>query len=165
MGGLEGLGLDHGLESAMSWRNGQAYSQDLRDRVVALLDEGIGAYEVAETLRVGVTYVYRVRRAAAAGQVTAAARGGGVVSPLRALDEAITARMGETPDMTIMELRAWLLAAHGVSASVGAAWAALRRLGLTYKKKSCGRPSGSAPASREPGRLGGRARRSLPLAA
>jgi transposase len=28
-----------------------------------------------------------------------------------------------------------LLAAHGVSASVGAAWAALRRLGLTYKKR------------------------------
>lgn len=31
----------------MSWRRGQAYAQHLRDRVLAAVDRGMGAYEAA----------------------------------------------------------------------------------------------------------------------
>jgi hypothetical protein len=38
-------------------------------------------------------------------------------------------------DPTIAELRAWLLADHGVSVSHGSAWSASDRLNLTPKKQ------------------------------
>jgi transposase len=44
----------------MVWRRGQAYGQDLRDRVFLLADEGYGVVEIADTLRVSVSYVSKV---------------------------------------------------------------------------------------------------------
>ncbi len=41
----------------MLFRKGQAYSQDLRERVFALFDAGDAAGEIAEALRVSVSYV------------------------------------------------------------------------------------------------------------
>jgi hypothetical protein len=36
----------------MSWTRGQAYSQDLRDRVLASVDGGLGAYKAAALFNV-----------------------------------------------------------------------------------------------------------------
>jgi transposase len=41
----------------MSWRPGQAYAQHLRDRVRAVIDRGMGAYEVAPLLQVSVSWI------------------------------------------------------------------------------------------------------------
>jgi hypothetical protein len=51
------------------------------------------------------------------------------------------------PDVTLEELRAWLLAAHGVTASVGLMHNTLLRLGLTRKKSPGGHKSRTGPMS------------------
>ena len=38
---------------------GKPYSQDLRDRVMAAVDSGTGAYAVATVFRVSVSYIYK----------------------------------------------------------------------------------------------------------
>lgn len=38
---------------------GASYSQDLRDRVVAAVDRGVGAYAVAGLFSVSVSYIYK----------------------------------------------------------------------------------------------------------
>ena len=44
----------------MAWRRGQAYSQDLRSRVLASADEGDRVGAIAAQLRVSVSYVSKV---------------------------------------------------------------------------------------------------------
>jgi len=39
---------------------GRAYSQDLRERVMAAVDSGTGAYAAASIFRVSVSYIYKV---------------------------------------------------------------------------------------------------------
>ena len=55
---------------------------------------------------------------------------------------AIAAEVARRPDVTLEELRAWLLATHEVKASLGLMHKTLVRLGLTLKK------SRGAPRSR-----------------
>jgi transposase len=38
---------------------GAAYSQDLRERVMAAVDGGLGVYSAAPMFRVSVSYIYR----------------------------------------------------------------------------------------------------------
>ncbi|WP_245583938.1 IS630 transposase-related protein, partial [Rubritepida flocculans] len=61
----------------MTWRSGQAYSQDLRERVLAAVDGGLRVREVAPLFRVSISYIYKaLARRAATGATTASARGG-----------------------------------------------------------------------------------------
>ena len=43
----------------MSWRLGRAYSQDLRDKIMAAFDAGEPAREVAKRFAVSVSYIYK----------------------------------------------------------------------------------------------------------
>lgn len=43
----------------MSWRRGQAYAQDLRERVLAAVDGGMPVYPAAPVYRVSVSYIYK----------------------------------------------------------------------------------------------------------
>ena len=129
----------------MSWRRGQTYSQDLRDRV--LCAEG-GARAVASRFGVSVSYVVKARqRLACTGAATPRPQKPPVVRLLVHLHEAIAAEMAARSETTIAELREWLLRQHGVSASMGTVWATLSRLGLTLKKSRSERPSRRAPIS------------------
>jgi transposase len=59
----------------MMWRRGEAYSQDLRSRVLATADEGIPVGRIATTFRVSVSYVSKVlSRRRASGEVAARPR-------------------------------------------------------------------------------------------
>ena len=73
-----------------------------------------------------------------------------------AYHEAIRAAVAARPDATLDELRAWLLEAHGVSASQGGMWNTLDRLGLTLKKRRATLQSRTAPTSLPPAGPGGR---------
>ena len=56
----------------MSWRRGKAYAQDLRDRVFALADGGLGVTATADQLRVTASYVSKVlSRRRQTGETTA----------------------------------------------------------------------------------------------
>jgi len=57
---------------------GVAYSEDLRDRVLAAVDGGLGVYAAAPLFRVSVSYIYKaLGRRRASGDVTAHKSGGG----------------------------------------------------------------------------------------
>jgi transposase len=126
----------------MLHQRGKPYSQDLRERVFAASDDGDRVGEVAELLRVSVSYVSKVlTRRRTTGETTARVERSPKAAKLAPFYPAIRERVAEQGDTRLEELRAWLLSTHRVSASVGLIWHTLRLLGLTFKKNRCGRPS------------------------
>ncbi len=127
----------------MSWRRGQTYSQDLRDRV--LNAEG-SARVVAARFGVSVSYVVKARqRWTREGAVTPRPQKPPVARLLVHLHEVISAEMARRPETTIAELRDWLHRQHGVLAGMGTVWKTLSQLGLTLKKSRSARPSRHVP--------------------
>jgi transposase len=130
----------------MAWRSGQSYSQDLRDRVLAAVDGGKSAYEVAPLFQVSVSYIYKAQgRRRATGETTVKPRPGRPGQKLAAHLEALQAKVKAEPDATLAELQAWVLADLGASISIGGLWNTLERLGLSLKKRVHMRPSKSGP--------------------
>ncbi|CAA7627795.1 transposase [Magnetospirillum sp. SS-4] len=130
----------------MAWRSGQSYSQDLRDRVLAAVDSGKSAYEVAPLFQVSVSYIYKAQgRRRATGETTARPRPGRPGQKLAAHLEALQAQIKAEPDATLAELRAWVLAELGVSISIGGLWNTLERLELSLKKRVRMRPNRNGP--------------------
>lgn len=131
----------------MAWRNGQAYSDDLRQRVLSA--EGT-CREVAVRFGVSVSYVVKARqRREQAGETGARPQRCHVPRQLAGLHDAIAAQVRARPDLTLAELRVWLHQTHGAAASLGLMWNTLARLGLTLKKRRSTPPSRPAPTLRE----------------
>ena len=129
----------------MAWRRGQAYSQDLRSRVLALADEGERVNAIAARLRVSVSYVSKVLgRRERTSITTALPQRCRVRGKLSGLGEALRERVMVRPDETLVELRAWLSETHHVTASVPLLCTTLAGLRLTYKKSSTRGRAGSS---------------------
>src|ERR1700676_5570493 len=102
---------------------GRAYSQDLRERVVAAVDSGTGAYAAASIFRVSVSYIYKLLgRRKRTGETSARPWAGGPKPKLAAHDKALRAGVMSGPDATLAELQAWLMAEHNVKVSIGCLW-------------------------------------------
>lgn len=56
-------------------------------------------------------------------------------------EDAIIARVALQPDMTLDELRSWILTELGISVCINTVWKTLRRLDLTLKKSPLSRPN------------------------
>src|SRR4051794_17234802 len=120
-----------------------AYSMDLRERVVAACDRGEGTREeIAKRFGVGVAWVYRLlqpRRQS--GSIAPRPHGGGQKP---AFDPPASDRLrqavADCPDATLEELRA----AAGVACGTSAVHRALKRMGLPRKKSRSGPPSRTA---------------------
>jgi transposase len=126
----------------MVWQRGQAYSQDLRDRVFAAADDGEPVGQIARTLRVSVAYVSKtLTRRRLTGQTAARPQRCHVPPKLAHLYPAIEAQVNHHPDVTIAELHTWLLETHNVLASTGLIHRTLAALDLTYKKSPSTQPS------------------------
>lgn len=124
------------------------YSQDLRDRVLLAYQRGMTTAEIACTLAVCPAWARRVKqRHREHGETTPRKMGNpGVCKVDRArLLELVQQR----PDATLMELRQEL----GVRCGLSTICVALKKLGLSFKKRS------SAPQSRI-GRMSSRDARS-----
>ena len=131
----------------MAWKSGQSYSADLRGRVLAAIDGGIPARSVAERFQVSVSYIYKaLGRRATTGETEARPQRNHQELKLAAHHDAIKTEVAQRPDVTLNELRAWLLATHKVSASLGLMHRTLARLGLTLKKSRSGRRSRTGPS-------------------
>jgi transposase len=129
---------------------GVAYSQDLRDRVIAARDGGMKTKRVAELFRVSASWVRRVmQRRREHGETGPRPRGGATVVKID-LDE-LRRLVEQQPDATAAELHVRLGAACGVSAVD----MALRRAGLSFKKRRCTPPSRTGPTSRHDASNGG----------
>lgn len=139
----------------MSWRRGQAYAQHLRDRVLAAVDRGMGAYEAAPLFQVSVSWIYKaLARRRDTGERTARPQVNHVPPKLSAQHGAIRLKLKAEPDLTLAELRVWLRDKHQVSISQRGMWKTLRQLDLTRKKRPTTRRSRAAPMSLRRGGTG-----------
>ena len=112
------------------------YSNDLRERVVAAVNEGAATRAVAARFGVSVSTVVKwSQRYRATGSVAPGKVGGHrrpVLEPHRIF---ISARIRETPHVTLHRLKEEL-ARRGVVVSHNTIWQFLRREGLRFKKNT-----------------------------
>ena len=96
---------------AMVWKSGRSYSTDLRSRVLAAIDGGSPARAVAQLFQVSVSYIYKaLARREATGETEARPQRNHQALKLAGHHDAIAAEVAGRPDVTLEELRAWLLA-------------------------------------------------------
>ena len=125
----------------MTWSRGQAYGQDLRDRVLAAQGS---IREVAERFVVSCSYVARVRsKRRRTGEDHAGVQCGHVRLRLAGLESALAAQVAASPDQTLAQLCHWVQREHGVRVGITTMCKMLARLGLSFKK----RPSMPASSS------------------
>jgi transposase len=140
----------------MAWKPGQSYSTDLRSRVLAAIDGGSPAKATARQFQVSVSYIYKaLGRREATGETEARPQRNQQTLKLAEHHDTIAAEVARRPDITLAELRAWLLTAHSVTASLGLMHKTLARLGLTLKKSRGGHKSRTGPTSPSNGPTGG----------
>ena len=121
----------------MAWRRGQAYGQDLRDRVLAWPD--LTLVQVATRFGVSSSYVSKVRaRLRDLGDAAPGPQHNHVPLRLAAFTDALRAQISGHPDAKLRELRSWLESTHGVRVSHPVLWKVVARLGLTLKKSTSG---------------------------
>jgi len=115
---------------------GNPYSQDLRARVMAAVDGGMGAYSAAPVFQVSVSFIYKaLGRRRATGETTARTGRAGRKPKLAPHDEALRAYVAEHADATLEEIQGWLASERQVTVSIGALWNRLQFLGLPLKKR------------------------------
>lgn len=119
------------------------YSMDLRARVLAACDEGMGTAEAAETFSVSQSWVRRLKQRRRETGVIGPRRQSrfGPIRKLEGEDERIRDLVRANPGLEAEEYRDRL----GVRVAVVTVWRALRRLGLTFKKSPSERPSRTGP--------------------
>jgi transposase len=111
----------------------RAYSPDLRERVLADCDAGMGTLEVAAKYRVSASWVRRLKqRRRETGSTAPTPQRHGPEPSWFPHTDRIAAAVRERPDDTLEEHRARL----GLGLSTSVLWRAIKALGLTVKKKS-----------------------------
>jgi transposase len=110
-----------------------AYSQDLRNRVLRVLARGDRPTAIANPFEVSRVWVYQVRnRLTQTGQRGSLPIGGHRRSRLVGMEPTLRAWLKETGDLTLAELCA-RLAEHGIAIKVPALWHQLDKWTLTHK--------------------------------
>jgi putative transposase len=122
--------------AAMTTRkSGVAYSMDLRERVLALYDDGLKTKAVAERLKVCPAWARRIKQWRREGKSIAPRPVGGSKPKL---DEAARRELArfikEQPDATLEELRKRIATELKITISIGALWETLRAMKLSLKK-------------------------------
>jgi transposase len=119
-----------------------AYSLDLRQRVLADCDRGLTTRAVAAKYSVSESWVRRLKqRRRQTGEVAARVPDPGPDPSWNAYAGRLREAVAATPDATLEELRDQL----GLTVALSTLWRAVAALGLSVKKKSCGRPSRTGP--------------------
>jgi transposase len=112
----------------------QAYSQDLRERVLRALARGDRPTEIARRFEVSRVWVYQVRdRERETGGRSSFQIGGHRRSRLAEREQVLRDWIAAQPDLSLAELRQ-RLAQQGVSIKIGALWHQLNKWKLTFKK-------------------------------
>jgi transposase len=124
------------------------YSDDLRARVIAAIEEGATREEAAERHDVSLSSVGRfVRLKRDTGSVSPAKFGGYKPYVLAAHEQLVRGLLAQQPDITLAELQA-TLAKRKVAVGQTSIFRFLRHLKLTFKKKACTPPSRTGRTSR-----------------
>jgi transposase len=128
----------------------QAYSMDLRQRVISACDGGKRTGEVARIYSVSPAWVRRLKQHRRERGDIVPRNGGG--SRGRKIDrERLAELVKQQPDATLVELRDRL----GITVTPWAISKALRELQLSYKKSRSTRPSRTVPTLQTSAHSGG----------
>lgn len=120
----------------------EAYSMDLRQRVIGDCDAGMKTKAVAQKYRVSPAWVRRLKQHRRERGNIVPRTGGG--SRGRKIDrDRLATLVRQQPDATLVELRDRL----GATVTAWAIGKALRELGLSYKKSPSTPPSRTGPTS------------------
>jgi transposase len=124
----------------------KAYSQDLRERVLAAVQEGEQSQaQIAKQFKIGLsTLELWLRRRRETGHCVALPHGGGRTRTLQDCERFLRAEVKQQPAVTLEELCTRVADAHGVPASPSMMCRELQRLQLPRKK----RPSTTASETR-----------------
>ena len=126
----------------------RAYSQDLRERVIAATEAGLPARHAADRFGIGIaTAIVWARRARETGERTARRQGQPQRSKLDPHGAYLQGLIDADCDITLAEMQAKLLEKHGLKAAIGTLWKFLDQRGPTVKKRPRTRPSKTAPIS------------------
>jgi transposase len=136
----------------------QPYSQDLRDRIIHMLEAGQDTQPaVAERFRVSPSFVAKLwQRWRHSGTGAAKPHAGGTARRLKDHTETLRNAVAQHPDATLEELRDHVVAAQGPQVSPATICRELQRLRLSRKKSRFtprnGRPNASRPCAPHSGR-------------
>ncbi len=118
---------------------GAPYAQDLRDRVLAAYDRGMETKAIADVFQVSPAWARRVKqRRRETGETTPRPMGG--VTVIKIDLARLSKLVKQRPDATVRELHVLL----AIDCSQSAVWLALKRLGLSFKKRQSMRPNKTA---------------------
>lgn len=119
-----------------------AYSQDLRDRILAAYERGMRTKQIAMMFKVSPAWARRVKqRLREHGEQ--GPRKIGSPGVFKVDRTRLTELVREDPDATLTELRDRL----GVACAISTICVALKKLGWSFKKRSSTRPSRIGPTS------------------
>jgi transposase len=126
----------------------KALSLDLRERVLAVIADGMSCRQAAARFGVGASSAIRWRAMERAqGNARPKALGGDRRSGrIEAHAATILAMIEDKPDLTLHEIRS-ALAEHGVSVGIGTLWRFFARREVTLKKRPRTRASKTGPTS------------------
>ena len=124
----------------------QALSQDLRSRVIAVVDGGLSCNAAAKRFGIAVSSAVRwVRAWRSDARVAALPQGGDLRSHhIEAYCGVILAAIETEVDITLIELAELLRIQHGASFAPSTVWRFLDRHDLTFKKNSARQRAGAA---------------------
>jgi len=115
----------------------QAYSQDLRERVLRALERGERPSEIARRFEVTRIWVYQVKeRFEKQGERCSRPMGSKRLSKAAQAKDDLCAWIAKEPDLTLEDLVERLQKHRGIAMRVHALWHQLNKWGLTFKKNA-----------------------------
>lgn len=114
----------------------RSLSADLRQRVIAAIEDGMSTREAARRFRIGISTAGNwYRRYRETGETQPRKQGQPSRSKLDAHEAFILGLIEEVPDITLAEIGERLATERGVRAAPSTVWLFLARRGITFKKR------------------------------
>jgi len=121
------------------------YSNDLRVRVIQVIEGGTAARAAARQFVIGDSTAIRwVKRWRESGSFEAKTNRGQSRSPLKKHEGWLLDLVRQEPDLTLEEIQRRLLDEHRQKAGIGSVWRFFDRHGISFKKKRARGRAGSA---------------------
>src|SRR5580692_5426518 len=126
-------------------RPAMGYSNDLRVRVIQVVEGGAAARAAARQFVIGDSTAIRwAKRWRETGSFEAKSNKGQSRSPLKKHEEWLLGLVRQEPDLTLEEIQRRLLDERQQKAGIGSIWRFFDRHGISFKKKHSGGRARSA---------------------
>lgn len=123
----------------------EAYSKDLRQRIVRGRQQGMSSQELARRYQVSARVVNKYwKRYRENGELSSRQRGGYRRSRLSGHEKTLLAWIDREPDLTLAQLQARCAEKLQIELTVSALWYRLKALGLSFKKNDARRRARAA---------------------